>query len=767
MEMATSSVGASLLGNDGDSLHLACWRSLFENSEDPQAICRQDGHVVEANRRAQQLLGFQMDALGTPMCLLDLLTPAVARRLASMLKAGPPKPETIAAITLVCSGRIGMIADMHVQALTEGFVLVVIRDASRRWRMESHVQRLITAVDSTPDVVFLTDQEFRLTFVNAAFNVVTGHSVEEVLGRNADFLRAPSEGAKVREYRGAIERGEGWVGELLNVRSNGDFYPVEAAISPIFDKRGGLLGYSAFERDITTKKRLQAELVQQRDSVQSIINSLDAAVYTLDREFRITHINDGWKRLPQEHGWLTLTERPAEGALLLDFVRDSARRSELQELFESVLSRRQPREIDTSSSDRNYHWLIKVAPLWREGEVAGLLYTVTDHTYLHQLKNQLYQAQKMETIGALAAGVAHDFNNLLLAVRGNVGLLLLDEGVKAEVRKRLESIDQAANRAAGITQQLLSFSRASDERETILDFNDVVKEASQLARRSIKSNVRIRVEPTETPVKVRIDPTRAQQLLLNLGINAIDAMPDGGELTLSNRVVVLTPGLAAKLQQPPGADFLCCSVSDTGSGIPAEVLPRIFNPFFTTKDKGKGTGLGLAIVQSIVTKAKGVVEVETEAGRGTTFKIYLPLAEAGLTARPPVPEPRLSHGSGRVLVVDDLDLVLDFTRSFLTAAGYEVLVANSAEQALLTLEELEQPVDLVFTDYNMTGKNGAQLIREVSARWPSVRFILVSGYLEDEQRTQVEKELQARILHKPFNMREATDLVAEVLRRAA
>jgi PAS domain S-box-containing protein len=748
-----------------DAFHLACWRCLFDEAEEPQVICRSDGTVVEINLRASQLLGLTCAEADPNPRLVDLLAPAAGRRLATALKANPVRAETIAAITVLCSGRIGMIADLHVLPLGDQHALVIFRDASKRWRMESHAQRLITAVDSTPDVVFLTDQEFHIAFVNAAFNVVTGHSVEDVLGREADFLRAPSEAAKVLEYRAAIGRGEGWVGELLNLRSNGEVYPVEAAISPIFDKRGGLLGYSAFERDISAKRRMQEEITLQRDYVQSIINSLDAAVYTIDRQFRLTHISDGWRKLPPQHGWLTLSAPPLAGACLLDLVRHPARRAELKELFESVLELRQPREIDTASEDLNYHWLIKIAPWWHRGDVAGLIYTVTDHTYLHQLKNQLYQAQKMETIGALAAGVAHDFNNLLLAVRGNVGLLLMDDALPTDARKRLEGIDQAAHRAAGITQQLLSFSRASDERETVLDFNEVIKEASQLARRSIKSNVKVRLQVHASAVKVRMDSTRAQQLLLNLCINALDAMPEGGQLTLANELTPLPPALAAKLQQPVGTQFLCCRVSDTGAGIPPEVLPRVFNPFFTTKDKDQGTGLGLAIVQSIVTKAKGAIEVATAVNQGTCFSVYLPLAQAGVTARAALPDTQLSYGTGRIMVVDDLDLVLDFTRSFLTAAGYDVLVASSAEQALEMMECLDRPVDLLFTDYNMTGKNGAQLIREVSARWPGVRFVLVSGYLEESQRIQVEEELHARILHKPFNMREATDLVARVLRR--
>jgi PAS domain S-box-containing protein len=749
----------------GNDTYNRWWRCLFDISEDPQLVCRADGRAVELNRRAQQLLGVQEAAADVGACLLTVLTPPVHKRLQALLQKSGPHPETLTAVTLVFSGRLGMIADLGVTPLGDGFSLVSIKDASRRWRMESHVQRLITAVDSTTDVVFLTDAEFRLTFVNAAFQGVTGHSVEDVLGRSADFLRAPGQEPQTAAYHACLDQGQGWMGELLNLRNDGSIYPVEAAISPIFDKRGALLGCAAIERDISSKKKLQEELLLERDLVRSILHSLDAAVYTLDRAFCLTHVNDGWKKLPPAHGWLQLDAAPESGRSLLEYVPEAARRAELQGLFESVLATQQPKEIEVCSGDRRYHWLVKITPWRHEREVQGLIYTVTDHSYLHQLQSQLYQAQKMETIGALAAGVAHDFNNLLLAIRGNTSLLLLSKQLPDEARRRLQQIDQAAGRAGDITAQLLSFSRASDEREIVVDFNEVLQEASQLAKRSIRGQVRIVVEVAPAPLKVLIDPARAQQVLLNLCVNAQDAMPQGGQLTLRGQLSPLTEAQAAKLQELPGTTFVHASVQDTGTGIPVEVLSRIFDPFFTTKEKGKGTGLGLSIVHSVVTKAGGLLEVDTSVGIGTTFNIYLPVAQGALANRDAAPTGDLPRGAGRILVVDDLDLVLDFTRSFLMEAGYDVLVASSGEQALEILAALDKPVDLLLTDYNMTGKTGVQLIREVAVRWPDIKFILASGYLEDHERARIESELDARILHKPFNVRDAAALVAAALNR--
>jgi two-component system cell cycle sensor histidine kinase/response regulator CckA len=261
-----------------------------------------------------------------------------------------------------------------------------------------------------------------------------------------------------------------------------------------------------------------------------------------------------------------------------------------------------------------------------------------------------------------------------------------------------------------------------------------------------------------------MDATRATQLLLNLCINAHDAMPKrGGTLTITNELADLSPEQVAKFKPKSGRQFMRCRVSDTGMGIPPEVLPRIFTPFFTTKEKGKGTGLGLSIVHDVVNKAGGFIEVESEVGRGTTFNIYLPIDSGPLTKTDTDFKRQLTKGTGRILVVDDLDLVLEFASSFLSQAGYQVFTANSADAAIAILSKQNLPLDLVFTDYAMPGRNGWELIKEINARWPLTKCLLASGYLDEEVRTEIASNKSVRILNKPYAVPEATCVVAEIL----
>jgi two-component system, cell cycle sensor histidine kinase and response regulator CckA len=757
-ESIIGSAGANNLASD----QLAqLWKNLFDASPDAQVVCRADGATERINLRAARLLKLASAERDRGICLFDALLPPADLRLKDLLRRLTSQPDVLHSVTVIAPGGTCGLIDLEVTPLELGQALIVFKDASRRLRLESHVQRLMTAVDSTPEVFFITDADFRLTFVNPAFQTLTGYSIEEVIGRADAFLRAPTEQEKVNAYLEVVRRGREWTGELANVRKDGTCYQVEAKISPIFDRTGEFTGCVACEHDITLRLRLQNELRLERDFIHSILMSLDVAIYTVDREFRLTHANDGWRRLPSGHGGFRMAGAPELGRALLEYVPDPVRRGDLQQLFQEALRNGGVQENRyLAGDDRN--WLTRISPWVHAGEVRGLICSVTDQTHYHELQNQLFQSQKMEIIGTLAAGIAHDFNNLLQAIRGNVTLMLLETAPGSNLQHWADQICVATSRAAEITQQLLSFSRESEERRTVLDLNEVIQEAGQLARRTLRGNVVLDLVPLPEPIPVRVDPTRANQALLNLCVNAQDAMPEGGRLTITNTILTPSPEQLQLHSLNTTGEFAVCSVSDTGSGIPKEILPRIFEPFFTTKARGKGTGLGLPIIQSVMQEAGGFVDVETVPGHGTTFRLYFPLILEELPAARPETTLQFAHGSGRVLVVDDLDLLRDFAKNFLQAAGLTVLVASNGQEALKVLAETSEPVDLLFTDYSMPGMNGIELIERVGPQWPAIRLVLSSGYLDEAARRRLQN-LNVSVLFKPYDMREAAELIVQSL----
>jgi len=733
------------------------WQNFFNASDDAQVVCRRDGTVLHVNPKAARRFRLKPAADGKYAPILKLFVPPAGRKISQALASQTTFPVSLHSIITQLDGRPHALVDLEIVPLGAATSVITFKETTGRLRLEAHVQRLVTAIDATPDVFLVTDAEMNITYVNPAFQSATGYGLEEVLGRPDDFLRAASEAEKVFSYRENVKQGREWSGELVNTRRNGESYFVDCTVSPISDIAGNFMGYVACERDITMRRQLQNALRVERDFVQSILHSLDGAIYSLDCDFRLTHANAGWRNLPRSHGGLQFDGPPTIGRPLLDHVEDPARRGELRLAFEEVIATGRLQENHYHSPDGR-RWLTRISP-WIDGsKVRGLICNIADQTHFQELQEQLFQAQKMEVIGTLAAGVAHDFNNLLQAIRGHANLALMQAEVGSPLQKGLEKIDLAATRAAEITKQLLSFSRVSELRSTVLDLNEVVKEATQLLRRTLRGDITVEIGPALMPVRVKMDATRANQALLNICVNAQDAMPQGGHLTITNTILEPAPELVVRHSLPPGQAYARCSIADTGCGIAAGDLAKVFQPFFTTKDKGKGTGLGLAIVQRAVREAGGFIEVESKVAKGSTFHLYLPLVHEELSLAPVTNLTPLPNGKGRVLVVDDVDLLRDFAQGFLEMSGLSVQVAASGAQAIQILAEPNAAIDLIFTDYNMPGMNGVELIEQAAKRWPKIKFVLASGYLDDVTRARLET-YHASVLSKPYDMHDASELV--------
>jgi nitrogen-specific signal transduction histidine kinase/CheY-like chemotaxis protein len=391
-----------------------------------------------------------------------------------------------------------------------------------------------------------------------------------------------------------------------------------------------------------------------------------------------------------------------------------------------------------------------------------------DITERKELEQQFRQAQKMEAVGQLAGGVAHDFNNLLAVIRGNSELLLMDASkFNGETVDCLNQVVAASDRAANLTRQLLAFSRKQVLQSQPLDLNDIIGNLTKMLKRIIGEDIQLQCSYAARLPFVQADAGMIEQVLVNLVVNARDAISNGGQLLIATEKVCLNQSYAKMHPEARPGEFVCLSVADNGTGIAPEHLPRIFEPFFTTKEQGKGTGLGLATVYGIVKQHQGWIEVSSQAGAGTTFRILLPVVYAPISSEPPTsaaPPPR--GGSEKILLVEDDDAVRALTRRMLESFGYQIREAPSGRDALDLWAENVGEIDLLLTDMVMPhGITGRELAERLRGKKPRLKVIFMSGYSGDTLSldTQFIRRAKIRFLQKPCPWQRLVQAVRQCL----
>jgi two-component system, cell cycle sensor histidine kinase and response regulator CckA len=405
---------------------------------------------------------------------------------------------------------------------------------------------------------------------------------------------------------------------------------------------------------------------------------------------------------------------------------------------------------------------ISLGPLATE-EGTLISATVVDITARKKMEEQLRIAQRMESVGCLAAGVAHDFNNGLGIILGNLELLVERVPSDEISRKYLDRVRMAVEGATGVTRQLLAFSRKQILQPVIMDLNTAIEQLNKMTQRLIGENIRVVLSLGPGLCCVKADPGQIEQVLINLVVNARDAMPNGGELFISTTTVLLDEEFVKQhLGSKPG-DFVNLSVRDTGCGMDKTTLAHIFEPFFTTKGIGKGTGLGLATVYGIVKQSEGYTWVETELGVGTTFEIYLPRVENTITEERPQKPAGFAGGTETILLVEDEPGFREVTRIQLEKLGYRVLEASDAEQALALFDEHAGEISLLLTDVIMTGENGRALADRLRVKKQGLQVLCMSGYTDDEVLRQASSDGSPAILVKPFSLEKLALRVREAL----
>jgi PAS domain S-box-containing protein len=508
-------------------------------------------------------------------------------------------------------------------------------------------------------------------------------------------------------------------------------------------------------------EKSQTERHEGRARLAVMIDRMPAVLWTTDKELRYTSsMGSGLDSLGVKSGGLT-------GKTLNEyFETDDPQHPSINAHWRALAGESLTYELHWQKRIFESH----VRPLrGPDGEIIGVIGVALDITDRKQLADQLRQSQKLQAVGELAGGVAHDFNNLLMVVKGHAEMLLdrlpgSSGDRQSPARQNVEQIQQAAERAAGLTRQLLAFSRMQVLQPRVLDLNEVVAGMIQMVSRVIGANIELAFLPGANLGRVKADPSQIEQVALNLVVNARDAMPDGGRLTIETSNMHLDRDYATEHAVVDPGDYVMLTVSDTGIGMDAATQARIFEPFFTTKSQGRGTGLGLATVYGVVKQSGGYVWVYSEVGHGTTFKVYLPMVQAPAEKKAPE-KPASGHepGTETILFVEDEQSVRELVRDYLTARGYEVLDAADGVEALEIASAHKGKIQLLITDVVMPKVSGRELATRLAATRSDLKVLYISGYTDDSVFRHGVLEGGMAFLQKPFNLKALATKIREIL----
>jgi len=610
--------------------------------------------------------------------------------------------------------------------------------AQAQQRLRESEERFRSVFEQSAVGMTLTDSERRYVYVNDAFARYLGYERLELIGKRVVDVTHPDDAATVSDTARILTETEASVTvEKRYVRKNGAVVWARATVTPLRDQ-GSDDVHVALVEDITEWKTAAHALREQTELLGSILDHLPVMVSMFAEEATLLYVNREWERL---FGWTF------EEARTLDVFAAVYPDAAEAERALSVVRDAKAQWIDFEPRARDGHVIQSSWACIRLSD--GRLLTIgQDMRERRAMQQQLLQSQKMEALGQLAGGVAHDFNNLLTIISGCASFVLEDVPANAPVRSDLQEIGRACDRAAALTRQLLAFSRRQMLKQELVNVNESVDALSKTLKRLIGENIELVVLPRATAPFIQADAFQLEQALLNLVVNARDAIADTGSITIE------TCDAPSSGSSSPGEVMIV--VADTGCGMDAATREHIFEPFFTTKAPGKGTGLGLATVHGIVTQSGGTIAVQTELGIGTTFTIRLPRA-AGLSnsSGAPVPTgaPRADKSpaaGGTILLVEDEAALRMVARRVLAAQGYDVLEARHGADAARISASHSGRIDLLLTDVVMPELGGLELARLVRQQRPGTPVLYVSGYTDDELLRQGIMESGAALLRKPF-----------------
>jgi PAS domain S-box-containing protein len=669
----------------------------------------------------------------------------------------------------------------ELQSLGQSFIRMrdAIREKMADLEAQNEALRLKDqAISSSINGIVIASPTGVITYVNTAFLQLWGYDqASDVMGRSVlAFWENTDTAAQVMQ---SVLTAGGSHGELRARRRDGSLIYVEFSASVVKNAAGATTHLMGSFIDVTERKIASEALQESESRLQQVVRVSNIGIYDHD------HARETIYWSPQQREIYGLG--PDETVTLDGFLR-ALYPEDAERIGQAVHRAHDPSgdglfdvEHRIIRRDGAIRWLTTRSRTFfdtvdgtrRPIRTVGAVRDITEQKLAEQerekLHAQLTQAQKMESIGRLAGGVAHDFNNMLSVILGYTTLMKGKLPAADPLMQYLQEIEHAAIRSRDLTSQLLAFSRKQVIDPKVVNLSSLIKSTQNALTRMIGEDVELRVISAEGLWNIKIDPMQVDQIVMNLAVNARDAMPNGGSLTIETANIKLDEAYCRQHAGFRPGPFVLLSVSDNGSGMNKETLSHIFEPFFTTKEFGKGTGLGLATVYGIVKQNNGFINVYSEVGQGTTFKIYLPRAdgeEALAEAPSPAAAPALS-GAGTILLVEDDAMVRELTLLLLKTLGYSVLAANSPAHALSLCERKDLPIDLLMTDVVMPGMNGKELLKKANAIRPGIRVLFMSGYTANVIAHHGVLDESIKFIQKPFSIDELAQKIQNAIRDGA
>lgn len=647
-------------------------------------------------------------------------------------------------------------------SISASLLYVTIRSQLLRWEQEAAQRkqfeealresedRYSDLVENSQDLICTHDLEGQILSVNQAASRLLGYDRDHLLKKNIRDVLGKQFKAEFDDYNARIQK-SGIARGLMSVQTKGGETRIWEYVNTLRTEGVAAPVVRSMARDVTEQKRAEAALRRAEEKYRSIFENAVEGIFQLTVDGKLLAANPAMARIL---GYETAEELIGARA---DIRTQHYVDRDCWDGLQRVMAEQgmvKGFECEVYRKDQSKLWIVENirAITDEKGRIVCYEGSIEDTTERKLLEEQLRQAQKMEAIGQLAGGIAHDFNNLLTAITGYSEITIMKLQPHDPMMRNLEEIKKAGERAASLTRQLLAFSRKQVLQPQIINLNTIVSETEKMLRRLIGEDKELLTALNPELGSIRADPGQIQQVIMNLVVNARDAMPQGGRLTIETENVYLDDEYTKYHFEATAGSYVMLAVTDTGTGMEEQTQKRIFDPFFTTKELGKGTGLGLSTVYGIVKQSGGNIWVYSEVGHGTSFKIYLPrISETAHEVKPVDGIRKSLQGTETILLAEDEEIVRDLARTVLEINGYRVLEASNGGAALLICEKHNQPINLLITDVVMPKMSGNELANRLLQSHPEMKVLYISGYTDNAMVHQEIIDREANFMQKPFS----------------